>query len=120
MTEQHGQKAPSPSRADFEKVLINKACTDADFRLRLRADPKAAIRETFGVEVPPDVQIEVLEETPSKFYLVLPPQTDELTDEQLAAVAGGVGGSTLAMKEQMVASKIWSPSVAAGNPLTFK
>ncbi len=36
-----------------------------------------------------DVDIHVLEETPSKFYLVLPVEKVELTDEQLDAVAGG-------------------------------
>jgi hypothetical protein len=119
MTEENRQDAPSLSRQDFEKELVRRARADADFKQQLLADPKAAIQRTYGMEIPPDVQVEVLQETASKFYVVLPPAIDELTDEQLAAVAGGVG-MPLAAKDNMVSSKMWSPSIAAGGQFTFK
>ena len=43
-----------------------------------------------GVDVPDEVEIEVVEATPEKQYVVLPPlQTDELSEEQLAGAQGG-------------------------------
>jgi len=93
MTETSSQQPQSLSRADFEREVILRAAADQAFRQQLVADPRAAIQAAYGVEIPPDVEIQVLEETPSKFYLVLPVPGDELTDEQLAGVAGGVGGT---------------------------
>lgn len=49
-----------------------------------------------GVQVPADITVDVLEETASQVYLVLPaapPQsTKELADSELEAVAGGWSG----------------------------
>ncbi len=79
------------SRQEFEQDVIHRASEDARFRQELLADPKAAIKTAYGVEIPPDVDLQVLEETRSRFYLVLPVQSAELTEEELAAVAGGFG-----------------------------
>jgi hypothetical protein len=81
----------STSRQDFEKEVIRRAATDADFRHRLLADPRATLEATYAMELPHGIELQVLEETPSKFYLVLPVVANELTDEQLAGVAGGTG-----------------------------
>jgi hypothetical protein len=64
------------------------AWADEGFRRRLRADPRAAVAEETGVSVPDTVEIEVLEETPEKAYLVIPLNRVEIADEQLD-VAGG-------------------------------
>ena len=91
-------KTPSVSRAEFEKIVATKAQADAAFRARLVADPKAALKQDFGVELPEEIEFHVFQETPSRFCLVLPPVSRELTDEELAQVAGGLAASELQLK----------------------
>ncbi len=79
------------SRQEFEREVVLRAVNDREFRRAVIADPRAALRQAFGVEVPPDVELRVLEETPTSLYLVLPPAADELSEEELARVAGGAG-----------------------------
>ena len=71
--------------------LITKAITDADFRRRLMSDPRETLERETGKPVPPDMEVTVLEETRRHAYIVLPPQQSELSQEELAAVAGGAG-----------------------------
>ena len=69
--------------------LIAKAWTDDEFKARLKADPRATLAEV-GIEPPAGLEIEVLESTPGKAYLVIPPKpVDELSDADLEKVAGG-------------------------------
>ena len=92
------EKTPAtaaPSRQDFEREVITRSGADPAFRAELLADPRAAIKKAYGVDLPPSIELRVVEETPSVFYLVLPLQGEELTDEQLAAVAGGTGLATV-------------------------
>ncbi|MDQ6420062.1 NHLP leader peptide family RiPP precursor [Paenibacillus sp. LHD-117] len=60
------------STQDLKDQIIEKAWTDAEFKKQLLADPKSAIRDAFGVDIPDDISIEVLEDTDSKYHLVLP------------------------------------------------
>jgi hypothetical protein len=70
--------------------VIERAQRDESFRQQLIDDPKAAIGEELGVEIPDGLQIRVIEEDPQEVVLVLPAAagTRELSDEQLAGVAG--------------------------------
>ncbi len=80
------------TRNDIEKELVLKAWEDEEFKQRLVSDPKAAITEMFGVEVPDVIDIKVVEEDMKTLYVRLPMKPvseDELTDEQLEAIAGG-------------------------------
>ena len=72
--------------------LIAKAWTDEEFKARLLADPKAAMKEV-GMDVPEGMEVEVVESTQEKAYLVIPakPGPGELSDEDLDKVAGGIG-----------------------------
>jgi hypothetical protein len=61
------------------------------------SNPKAAIAKELGQELPAELEFEVLEQTPTKLYLVLPMSEsvegspdEELAEEQLEAVAGGI------------------------------
>jgi len=95
MAENASQGAGSVSRQEFELDVILRSRAEPAFRQRLLADPKAALQETYGVEFPPEAEFQVLEEQAAKFYLVLPfAGSEELTDEQLTAVAGGVGAES--------------------------
>ncbi len=69
--------------------LIAKAWSDEEFKARLKADPKAAMKEV-GIDAPEGVEVEVVESTQEKAYLVIPPKpVGELSDEDLDNVAGG-------------------------------
>lgn len=58
--------------------IIEKAWSDPAFKKQLLADPKGAIQDAFNITVPSDIEINVLEETANKFYLVIPaaPEAD--------------------------------------------
>ena len=81
---------------DLEAKLIEKAMADEAFKHELMSNPKAAIAKELGQELPAELEFEVLEQTPTKLYLVLPiseseaSPSDELAEEQLEAVAGGI------------------------------
>ncbi len=82
---------------DLEALLISKAMADEAFKSELISNPKAVIAREIGQELPESVEIEVLEPTQKKLYLVLPLKvesgeihTEELSDKELDAVAGGL------------------------------
>lgn len=78
-----------------EQALIRKSLQDESFRGRLLADPKGTIEQELGKQLPANLEVRVLEETPDTLYLVLPPagttgrSSDELSEVELEAVAGG-------------------------------
>jgi nitrile hydratase alpha subunit len=79
------------ARQAAEAHLIERSWTDREFRERLLRDPKATLSKELGIEFPDDAEIEVLEETTTKKYLVLPePAAGDLSDEELERVAGGI------------------------------
>lgn len=68
-----------------------KAWSDEAFKERLLKEPARVLAEN-GIEVPPGVEVRVVENTADVTYLTLPPKpADELSDEQLSGVAGGAG-----------------------------
>jgi hypothetical protein len=77
-------------RAQYTEQLLSRAERDPEFRKQLTEDPSSAIEEELGVEVPESIQVRVLEEGPNEAVLALPRYLGpgQLSDEQLAAVAG--------------------------------
>ena len=86
---------------DLEALLVEKAMADKAFKRELLTNPKAVIARETGQKLPDSVEIEVVEQTPEKLYVVLPlkvetkstPSDDELSEEDLEAVAGGCAAS---------------------------
>ena len=77
------------SVAEFGKIIA-KAWREPAFKAELIANPAAALKAE-GIDVPAGMTVTVLENTDKQFHLVLPPvPSDELSDEALEAVAGGV------------------------------
>ena len=69
--------------------IIAKAWRDPAFKAELIANPTAALKAE-GIDVPAGMTVTVLENTDKQFHLVLPPvPTDELSEGNLEAVAGG-------------------------------
>lgn len=83
-------------RAKIEQLLLEKAVKDDQFRKNLLSDPRKTISAELGFDIPEDLQVRILEETPMHFYLVLPAlntlDTDfELSEQDLKNVSGGAG-----------------------------
>jgi hypothetical protein len=67
--------------------IVARAWSDEEFKQRLLADPRAVLAEN-GLEVPEDIEVQMLEDTPTTRTFVLPPPpTDELSDEELVGSA---------------------------------
>ena len=81
-------------RQQIEQYIAEKAMKDENFRASLIQDTKLTIEKEFGVTLPDSFQINILEEKPNTFYLVLPalpasPTENELTEAELQEVAAG-------------------------------
>lgn len=73
--------------------LADLARIDPSARERLVSDPEGVLRE-YGLVVPPDVQVKLLEATDTTRYLVLPPPVPpdgELSEDELTQISGGIG-----------------------------
>ena len=79
------------SRQELESRLVEQAQRDPAFRRRLLDDPKAAVADFLGMDLPQGMTITVLEEQPGHHILVLPLDLDALPldDLELALVGGG-------------------------------
>ena len=83
------------TRQDIEAHMIAQAWKDEAYKQELLSNSKAVIEREFGVQLPAVVNVHVMEEDSTNLYLVLPARPNlsnaELSDEQLEAVAGGIG-----------------------------
>ena len=80
------------------QLIIERSMKDEHFRKQLMENPKQILETEFGMKFPESVKVNVVEEDPQTFYVVLPPnpvagKAGELSDTDLESVAGGtVGG----------------------------
>jgi len=81
--------AVTPNRRDLEAKIVARAWGDEGFRERLKADPRDAVADETGFTIPDSVEVQVLEETPDKAYLVIPANRMTIADEDLDAAGGG-------------------------------
>ena len=79
---------------EIKSHLLEKAVSDAAFRTRLVADPRATFEQEFDIAVPEGFNVHVHEETATSAHLVLPAAGGPLDSGELDVVAGGkcVGG----------------------------
>jgi hypothetical protein len=81
----------------MEGMLITRCWQDEEFKKKLLADPKAAVNEAFGIELPASVRLTVKEESPTALIFSLPAKVtaeSELSELELEQVASGKGGAT--------------------------
>ncbi len=83
------------TRRDIEAHIVAKAWKDEAYKRKLLSNSKAVIEQEFNVQLPQEVSVQVMEENPTSLYFVLPPRPEisgqEISDEQLQAIAGGLG-----------------------------
>ncbi|WP_183562281.1 NHLP leader peptide family RiPP precursor [Paenibacillus endophyticus] len=65
----------------LQEQIIQKAWEDAEFKKQLLADPKAAVKEAFGIDIPDSIEVEVVEETANKYYFVLPQNPSDISND---------------------------------------
>ena len=78
---------------EMHRQLVTRACEDVDFRAQLVADPNAAIKQEFGIDVPEYINIQVHESDGNVLHLAVPPSADaelELDEERLEAISAGL------------------------------
>ncbi len=75
------------SADEMRSRLIDRAGVDGDFRSKLLSDPKAAVQEELGIEIPDDVVIKVHQNDMQTVHVALP--MPELAEEQLEAISAG-------------------------------
>jgi hypothetical protein len=69
--------------------LVARTWDDPAFKARLLAEPTRTLAEQ-GIQFPPGVEVRMVENTDRVLHLTLPPApAEELSDEQLDAVAAG-------------------------------
>ena len=73
--------------SELRDQLIAQAGENADFRTRLLADPKAVLRDDYGIVVPESMNLYIHEDDATSAHLVLP-RSKELTEAELEAASG--------------------------------
>lgn len=82
---------------EVAKSIQDKAMADVAFRTRFKADPNAVIEEISGLQVPAGFKIKVVAPEDADLTIALPKiETDELSDNELEAVAGGKSAKKVA------------------------
>ena len=78
-----------PTRPEVEAVISERIAVDPSFRDALLADPRGVVSEIVGFDIPESVQVVLHEESLTQIHLTIP-SSDELADDDLDLVAGGV------------------------------
>lgn len=95
MTEQNtAQQANSKTRNEVEAHIIAQAWKDDAYKQELLNNTKAVFEKEFGFQLPDGINVQVMQETPTNLYMVIPQLPGqvaeaELSEDELEAVAGG-------------------------------
>jgi len=102
----------------LQQDLMLKAAQDEAFREALLSNPKETLAQFLGTELPAELKVTVVQNTPTELTLVIPPKmSDELDDADLEAVAGGRGDLLFKLKEANWS--LWTVGVGCLASLAF-
>ena len=73
--------------SELRDQLISQAGESDEFRMRLLANPKATLREDYGIDVPENLNLHVHEDDATTAHLVLP-RSRKLTESELQVASG--------------------------------
>jgi hypothetical protein len=74
----------------FMGNLIKEAERNPAYRQKLINNPKEVIEEKLKFKLPDEFKVVVHQDTPRRLNIVLPNESKELSEMELAAVSGGV------------------------------
>ncbi|MCY3995056.1 MAG: NHLP leader peptide family RiPP precursor [Rhodobacter sp.] len=80
-------ETPLQSAEEMRRQITEKAIIDSDFRAILTSNPRDAISQELGVDIPDDINVVVHESDAENIHLALP--ASEISEEQLEAIAAG-------------------------------
>jgi hypothetical protein len=75
-------------RQQLEARIVRRAWSDPAFRELLLSDPRAAVSDELGAEVPEGLRIEVVEERSDLLCIVLPVDLSEMGMDAVWAMTG--------------------------------
>jgi hypothetical protein len=82
------------SRAELEAKIVARAWEDEEFKQKFLADPKAMFEDYMGSKLPESLVMTAHQEDADHLHFVIPAKPavslDELSDEDLERIAGGV------------------------------
>lgn len=115
----NGQQPQGITRQELEAKIVAKAWTDEDFRRKFLADPKSQFEEHLGISLPDALVMTAHQEDANHLHFVIPAKPpgdlDELSDEELEKVAGGIGVITWGL----IMSAILGTAMAGSLAVTF-
>ena len=77
---------------EMRSDLLGKA-ENAEFRARLLADPGAVIEAEYGIPIPEGFSVDIHEESANAYHVVLP-ASEQLSQDEMEAIAAGHPGHT--------------------------
>lgn len=60
------------SRAQIEAEIVQKYFLEPSFRAKLVKDPKSTLEEHLGIQMPEEVEVEVIQELPGRYKILIP------------------------------------------------
>lgn len=78
---------PLQSSEDMRRQITDRAISDDEFRSLLLSDPKAAISQELGMDMPDDIEVVVHQNSPQTLHLSLP--VTDISEDQLEQIAAG-------------------------------
>ena len=75
-------------REQLEGPIVRRAWADPDFKALLLREPRRAVQEVLGIDVPDTMEIDVLEERPDRIVIVVPVDTSGFRQASVNAMTG--------------------------------